>query len=144
MAHRTGISKQVNGVDQNNQSAAQLLAWYRDIGIDEAIAAVPQNRFEESKSRAARPKPVAQGPVKAPVKAPLAAPRPQLQEVRPVANAASLDTQTNTLDARKRVAACKTLDELREAMEDFDGLTLKKLQKILCLAMAIQRPPSCS
>ena len=121
----------MNEANQNKQSAAQLLAWYRDMGIDEAIANVPQNRFEESKARAAQPKSAAQTPIKAPVKVPLSSPPPSSQDTRPVANAASLDTKANLLDARKRAAACKTLDELREAMEDFDGLTLKKTAKNL-------------
>lgn len=121
----------MNGAGQDKQSAAQLLAWYRDMGIDEAIAAEPQNRFEESKARAARPKPAAQTPIKAPVKAPLTSPPAPSQDTRPTANAASLDIEANTLDARKRAAACKTLVELREAMEDFDGLTLKKTAKNL-------------
>jgi uracil-DNA glycosylase len=117
----------VNEGDKNKHSAAQLLRLYQDIGIDEAIAEVPQNRFDESGARAIAAKSMTSTPAKAPL-----APTPaHAQQARPVAKASSLDTEANTLDAHSRAQACNTLDELRAAMEGFDGLTLKKTAKNL-------------
>ncbi len=82
--------------------ALAQLAWQVELGADEAIGAVPVNRFEEKAKPKAPPESVA---APAPVAAPSAPPLP---------------------DTAAIAAACATLDELRAAIEAFEGCELKR------------------
>lgn len=87
-------------------SPDQLLRWYLDAGVDEAIGNVPVNRFA--------------APVAAPIAAPVAAgPSPAAPAV---VKSASLSAGT----AAHIAAQCRSLDELRRALEAFDALPLKR------------------
>jgi DNA polymerase len=83
--------------------AARLLAWYADAGVDVALAEEGQDRFAESVRQAARPP--------APPRTPPALARSAEETIG---------------DARAVAAQATTLDELRAALERFDGLSLKK------------------
>ncbi len=87
---------------------AALLAWQVAMGADEAVGDSPADRFALSE----KAKPAA---------------RPAIQE-RPVAQAAPV-AQTSgesAILAQKAAAACRSLDELRTAVEVFDGCSLKR------------------
>lgn len=83
-----------------------LLEWYVEAGVDEAVAATPQNRFA---SPTLHEEPMAKSAAK-PALAPALTPPPSkaLAQARALADAA------------------KTLDELRDAVKNFDGCALKK------------------
>lgn len=103
---------------------AALLKWYLEAGADEAISETPQDRFAQSQVLQARALP-AQAPETPPeppptaVKSsppPTAAPKPASKApVTPIA-----------ADAAASAAACRTLDELVEAIHAFDGCALKE------------------
>ncbi len=101
-----------------------LLRWYRDMGVDLAVDAAPHDRFAEaSRSPVATaplvPTEVARTRQPAPLREAHRASRP----VNPVAPASGMEALEQT--ARERAAAAGSLDELREALADFDGCGLK-------------------
>jgi DNA polymerase len=108
-------------------SAAIILRWYVDAGVDLAVDDVPHDRFAESAQAAQsrkpaappRPRPVetrpSPGAGEAPSPASAAAPR----RVAPVAPVAAAES------ARELAASARTLDELRAILESFDGCPLK-------------------
>lgn len=84
---------------------AQVLAWYRDAGVDEAIAEVPRNCFEQPES--------------APAPAAIV---PAVSSVAPIATG-----ETSAVAGAVHLAAgADTLDDLRAALESFEGCSLKK------------------
>ena len=93
-------------------SARQLLEFYVESGANAAVAETPFNRFAT---------------VEAPV--PRLAPQPRASEARiapaaaPLASPASPDVAA--LAARDAVAGVTTLEELRAALEKFEGCALK-------------------
>lgn len=108
-----------------DQSLDQLLRWYLDAGVDEAIGEVAVDRFALS-AKPAAPKLVAPAP------APAAA-APVLHPHAPVhghpAHAHAHHTHGGHAipgTAAHIAAECKTLEELRRALEAFDGLPLKR------------------
>jgi len=90
-------------------SPFELLALYVESGVDEAIGDLPVNRF------LAKPSPE-------PARTPPPAPRPAAPAatgVRPQ------PMQAPTQGGAQLAAACSTLAELRQALENFDGLALR-------------------
>jgi len=88
-----------------------LLRWYLDAGVDEAIGEVPVDRFAASAKpvAAVRPQPAAE-------------PQPIVTAVPATVGPAAVIHATATHIA----AGCASLAELRTAMEAFDGLALKR------------------
>jgi uracil-DNA glycosylase family 4 len=104
--------------DRSEDAAA--LAWLISVGADEAIGDEPLDRFRAVAEQAARPAAVAptpQAPVPQPsvLQPPPSRPPPQ----------APLGTAEDTATARELAAAANTLEELKEAIARFDGLSLK-------------------
>lgn len=83
-----------------HQEIYQTLAWLQDIGISETTGATPVNRYRQ-----------AQTPP------PLSAPAPRTVPL--------VSRQENQLQANQLAAQAKTLEELRQALESFDGCALK-------------------
>ncbi len=114
---------------RDTASAAALLAWYRAMGVDEAIAAEPTNWFaasaaltrrrERRTARPAAPPPVRQAPPPQP------ATRPAIAVVAP---------DEAAMDARERARGAATLEALEETLAGFDGCPLKATAKNLCFA----------
>ena len=75
-----------------------LLKWYLEAGVDEAIVDTPQDRF------AATPQP--------------APPKPEPTRKAPITPVAA--------SAAEIANACRTLDELREAIQAYEGCALKE------------------
>jgi DNA polymerase len=97
------------------EEAASLLRWYAEAGVDVALAEAGQDRFAESARRPPTPPPAP-------------APEPSRAAVVPVSAEATAG------DARAAAAAAQTLDELRAAMEAFEGLALKRTATRLAFA----------
>lgn len=121
------------------QQAAKALEWLAQMGVDEAIAAAPVNRFAESAAlMAAAPTarqqsdaPVArralnhQPATGTPAQALPAAPLRQ-----PAAAAPSLPTEQLIAMAQ----GCKSLDQLARFLDDFEACPLKRTATRLCFA----------
>lgn len=87
-------------------TAAALLAWYVEAGVEEAVGEVPVDRF------AAAP-------------APQPAPRQAAVPTRPAAARAAPSSDQEQA-AREIAAGCATLDALREAIAAFEGCGLRQ------------------
>ena len=122
-------------VQENN--ATELLRWYVESGIDEALEEQPVNRFKAPEAVAPTPPALPTAPSAttagvadaigaAPVipAQPAAPPTP-----RPPTELVSRDAATKT--ARAAAAAADSLEALREAMAAFDGCPLKQTAKSL-------------
>ena len=110
--------------DQPDIRAAMIsaLAWQVELGADEAIAEEPQDRFEESKPKAAPAQPTVDPAPERPVPAPAtSAPSPFRGEGRGGGEQASAPGGDTASLAR----SANTLEELAEAMRSWDGSPLK-------------------
>ena len=94
-------------------TGAALLVWYLEAGVDEAIGETAVDRFAASvaPSPPERPKPASS----------LARPRGIPRQPAPPAPAASQE------EAIRTAAACRSLTDLRAALEAFDGCSLKHM-----------------
>ncbi len=106
----------------DGQSAASLLAWYAEMGVDATLEEAPVDRLS---ARAAPPPEPASAPPAAPERfaEPRLAPTPAPRTTIAPANAAAPDDTARAARAAARAAA--NLDELRAALEAFDGCNLK-------------------
>jgi uracil-DNA glycosylase family 4 len=112
--------------------ARALLRWLVDAGADEALCDAPVDRFA-----VAAEAPVAAAPTPAPRSSdPRYAPPSQVAPAKPVElprvatiSPALMPASTATKSAREIAAAAKTLDDLRAAVEAFDGCQLKVTAK---------------
>ena len=95
--------------------ALAVLDWYRAAGVDVAVGEEPVDRFATSAvAPSKRALPAASGPAPAPVPAaPLV---------------------TDPAETREIAAAAQTLEQLRAAMEAYDGCVLKHRATQLCFA----------
>ena len=95
----------------SGDARAALLRWYVEMGADEAIGDAPNDRFAKREDAAPIP-PAATAPPPAPVVPP---PQP-----KPSPGAAG------GVSAREAAEAATTLDELRAAVQSFEGCALKR------------------
>ena len=95
------------------RDAAELLAWYAEAGVTEALDETPHDHFS------------APEPVRAPAAKTAAPPRPA-----PAFVAADEATES----ARALAEGAATLEALREALARFEGCALKATAKNLCFA----------
>jgi len=109
-----------------------LLRWYADAGVDEAIGEEPANRYQEvhatfsSERRLAAPAEPAQPVPPRSTDATRMATPPDVGAPRQAAAAATLDSPEAALrSARGMAAESRTLDELADALRRFDGCALK-------------------
>lgn len=100
--------------DPTRDALLAALAWQIELGVDECIAETPLNRFEEV-AKAPTPKPASQKSV---------TPLPAAKKAPP--QPAEDDLSGAVTEARRVASAANTLDELRAAMEAFEGCPLKR------------------
>jgi DNA polymerase len=117
------------------RSAAALLRWYNDIGVDLALDDHPHDRFAEREVKSAgAPHFAPQAPAirTAPV---YASPRsaPSTGGIAPAAISA-LSSEAVVLSAREAAERAQTLDELRRALDTFEGCALRKTATQLVFA----------
>jgi uracil-DNA glycosylase len=103
------------------ESALASLRWLIEAGADEAIGDVPVNRFAAAKPAAVAPAERRTAPA-APA---AAASRPPVRPVESVPSPAVSRGASSIEAAREIAERCQTLDELREALDAFDGCALK-------------------
>ena len=120
----SGTASQINEL-----TPAEIIRWHLEAGVDEAIAETPQNRFDAPPPVIHAPQPAPQpatelvtpAPQPAPEPIPPAAPKMAAQAPAP------LPGHDQALKTAVKVASeAKTLDELKAALEAFDGCGLKK------------------
>jgi len=119
-------------VQENN--ATELLRWYLESGIDEALEEQPVNRFKASEP-VTSPLPIApvshtEGVADATAMPPVMTATPAAPPTpRPPAELVSRDAATKS--ARAAATAADSLEALREAMTAFEGCPLKQTAKSL-------------
>lgn len=118
-------------IPMTQAAAAELLAFYRDHGVEDVLDDAPHDRFAES---AGPGEPAARQRVTAQTSP--APTRPEPPVARPAAMAVVPPPAPDeaALEARARAAQAKTLEELRAIMEAFDGCALKKTAQQLVFA----------
>ncbi len=108
------MSKPTNSRALTAQDAAQALRWWSEAGVDLALDETPHDRFAESAAPAARRAP-----------APVAAATPRAPEGAKLAPPATATPDEAARSAREAAAAARNLEELRAALERFEGCSLK-------------------
>ena len=110
---------------QQQNELVQLLKWYVESGVDEALAEAPIDRLAPKPAAPVRQEIPEQAASRPHVTPPLAAPG---------GNAELLSREETTRSAREAAENAATLDELRDALAAFDGCALKKTAKNLVFA----------
>ena len=111
------------------------LAWHAEMGmtdldIEESVAGAPARLRHSAPSLPAVVSPAAAHPRSAAAASPVVAhPRPA-----PSPPAGLRGDREAIGNARRIAAACRTLDELRQALEQFEGCALKDTATRLCFA----------
>src|SRR5690606_35864470 len=102
---------------------ADLLRFYAEAGVDEALSEEAADRFAEAAASSRRNEPPAERKAAAPAEP--AAPRPAAPP------SGSVPDEAQAARARELAREAKTLDELREILAGFDGCNLKLTAKQL-------------
>ena len=116
---------------ENSGDFAAILAFWRDAGVDEAMEDAPVDRYAASATQPARAPAPPQSPA-APPQAVSAAPPVMRRAAEPPPVAppvVPLESPATIEDARSLARAATTLDELRTAIETFEGCALKRTAK---------------
>jgi DNA polymerase len=104
---------------------AAILRWYADMGVDLAIEGEPRDRFAdcaaERAAAPARPTPMSEGARQAP-----SMPRLAQGPARVADPAAALSQEAAAKSAREAAQAATSLEELRAALDAFEGCALKR------------------
>ena len=108
-----------DAVGPNAPDPYELLSWYAEMGVTEALDETPRNQFAEPAPAAG----AGQARLRALPGRPAAA-------ARPIAAAATAPDDA-TVNARALAREARTLDELRDAMAKFEGCALKATAKNL-------------
>lgn len=109
----------------------ELLSFYADAGVDEALCEEPQNRFAEA-AKKAEPAQAKAPPAAAQPAAPERAATPQ-QAPKPERTAAVPD-EAQAARARALAREAGSLEELKAILAQFDGCNLKNTAKSLVFA----------
>ncbi len=128
--------------DLAREQAAELLAWYAEMGVDIALNDEPQDRFAESATVEVAARQVSGAPDTAPPLAASPSPRgeralPGIHEPAPsvVIPATVTRSQDEALtDARALARTAKSLEDLRALLESYDGVALRKTATRLVFA----------
>ena len=117
-----------------------LVAWYRDAGVTDALTDEPLNWFEQGEAAVLAPEPAEPAAAKLESRQP--APKrgtpessraPSRATTAVPARSFATVPATEAEDSAKAAAlAAKSLDELRAALEKFEGCALRQTAKNLC------------
>ena len=126
----------LGSMSERAPSPAEVLAFWAESGVDVALEDAPVDRFARSVEEAATAKRVAGTPTETPKRTL----PPRGEAARPSPPARSSERKVNVpdeqaiKDARSLAAAATTLDELRQAVEEFRGVNLAFTAKNPCFA----------
>lgn len=114
----------------SHDDPAALLAWYVAMGVDEAHGDEPINRFTQSSNpESAQAKPPPQNTNKV-------MPKPV-----PAQPAAQASYETALEKAIETAGSCKTINDLKHALETFEGCSLKNTATHTVIADGIEGAP---
>lgn len=113
---------------------AELLAFYAEAGVDDAIEEHGVDRFQLAAARPPAPAPAVQPQIEAAASAAPAAPARSAPVPPPRPQPSAVPDETQAALAKELAAAANTLDELKAAMTGFDGCNLKFTAKQLVFA----------
>lgn len=109
----------------------EVARWHAEVGVDAAMLDAPRNRYEETPQPPWRPSaPPAHAP-QTPASASAAAPPPPREERQPKRRD---NTPEALFPASPLAEAASSLEELRAALEAFDGCDLKRTARSLVFA----------
>ncbi|MEC9264739.1 MAG: uracil-DNA glycosylase [Pseudomonadota bacterium] len=107
-----------NVLENDAKALISALEWQVAMGVDEAIAGIPVDRYAQAAAR--RQARADQARPAAPPQMPVApAPRPRADADSPLGAAEAAAA------GQKAARDCKSLDDLRQALESFDGCSLR-------------------
>lgn len=126
---------------QNPPELHELLAFYMEAGVDEALTEEPADRFAEAAQRLARAAPASEQ-TPPPDRRQQSAGARAFEENNPavppptqrISATAAVPDEAQAQLARQLASRASNLDELREAMAGFDGCNLKFTAKNLVFA----------
>lgn len=113
---------EISEQDADENAIRALLAWYADMGVEEAVGTVPADYYawegtSSAEPSASAPRPRARAVIRdEPAAKPVFRPTPKTETL-------SADEAINA--AEKAAAACNTFQELEAAVHAFDGCPLK-------------------
>ncbi|MBL4908302.1 MAG: uracil-DNA glycosylase [Sneathiella sp.] len=124
---------------QTRTQLKELLDFYIEAGVDEAIGEVPVNHFDLP-----APSPAPAAKIAKPLSAAQSAPPSSQPSAAPVVSSQAIE------EAKKLAASCSSIEALESALRSFDGCSLKKLATNTVFAagnpkadiMIIDRPPA--
>ncbi|MDP2356299.1 MAG: uracil-DNA glycosylase [Beijerinckiaceae bacterium] len=108
-----------------------LLRWYEAMGVEIAVDDQPHDRFAEFAAEAAKPRETPREMASQPARAALGEPARKVALAPapmrdPIQKALSASAEDVVRAAQEAAGAAATLDELRAALEAFDGCALKR------------------
>ena len=109
----------------SNDDAAALLAWYVAMGVDEAHTQDPVDRFSYEPEPQKTASQLGDNPQKIQIKSTDNNPKTPPKPIAAMA-ASSADFDAALKSAHELANNCKTLSELKTALENFDGCSLKQ------------------
>jgi DNA polymerase len=115
---------------ERHPDPGELLAWYADMGVDVALSETPVDRLVARAPKEAPPPPVAAA---VPERRASLADLPPRTLITPAAQSAAPPEETARA-ARSAAKAAGNLDELREALAQFEGCALRKTATQLVFA----------
>ena len=127
---KAGLDRVAMHSTTDTQSIAALLRWYDEIGVDVALDDAPHDRFAEGEAKSAPPRIVSEVP---PVRTAPTYPVPRAPAIAPAAISA-LSSEAVVLSAREAAEKAQSLDELRHALDSFEGCALRKTATQLVFA----------
>jgi DNA polymerase len=112
-----------------SQAAADLLAWYAEMGVDAALEESPVNRLAPPPE----PRPVHSTPLPPPAPEPTRRPPLAATLIAPAKHAVASTGETERA-ARAVAKAAANLEELREALDRYEGCNLRQTATKLVFA----------
>jgi DNA polymerase len=114
----------------SEKAVRELLAFYREAGVDSPVGETPVDRFADPPSVAPAQPPAARAPTQAsPVQASLLPPE---RTIAP--KTAATTPEAAVMAAREAATNAASLDDLRAILEGFEGCGLRKTATRLCFA----------
>jgi DNA polymerase len=127
----------VAAMEPASQNASILLEWYMAMGVDEAIADMPQDWFHAGAAASPAPALEPSGvspPVPRGQQGRSAPPRLAPSTIPPPASPGPAGQSASVMEARETARRAGSLTELRALLENFEGCGLKKTASRLCLS----------
>jgi DNA polymerase len=118
----------------DRKAALELLAFYRDAGVDAAVGEEPVNHFAEDAPSPSTEQPAMQATPERPPSMIRTTLPPKISAAAFSAAAAPPSPDVAVMEAREAARKAATLDELRTILEGFEGCGLRKTAKQLVFA----------